>query len=188
MGHALRSAELKPLGIETYLVKPVKQSRLFDCLISQVRSRAKSKPPASRHPPRASEIEPEFKKAHILLAEDNFISQKVALGQLRRLRYRADSAAVNATVTGSCSFWTVFSLPAPNRVLPLFRLFRHGAKGRLAYPGIWVTSRPTDSVSASRGSSGALVSRPLSWRLECRALAHRPLTPPPHSRMQTRIL
>jgi two-component system, sensor histidine kinase and response regulator len=94
MGHALRSAELKQLGIETYLVKPVKQSRLFDCLISQVRSRAKVQAagvPASSAS--VSEIEPEFKKAHILLAEDNFINQKVALGQLRRLRYCADSAA-----------------------------------------------------------------------------------------------
>jgi two-component system, sensor histidine kinase and response regulator len=94
MGHALRSAELKQLGIETYLVKPVKQSRLFDCLISQVRSRAKvqaSGVPASSAS--LSEIEPEFKKGHILLAEDNFINQKVALGQLRRLRYPANSAA-----------------------------------------------------------------------------------------------
>ena len=40
MGHVLSSAELKQLGIEAYLVKPVKQSRLFDCLISQARSRA----------------------------------------------------------------------------------------------------------------------------------------------------
>ena len=71
IGHALRSAELKQLGIEPYLVKPVKQSRLFDCLVSQVRSRAKVKQPlAARHTYRAfrspSEIEPEFKKRHIL--------------------------------------------------------------------------------------------------------------------------
>ena len=48
MGHALRSAELKQLGIEAYLVKPVKQSRLFDCLISEVRSRAKVEATAGR--------------------------------------------------------------------------------------------------------------------------------------------
>ena len=96
MGHALRSAELKQLGIEAYLVKPVKQSRLFDCLVREMRSRAKVESTAgvpaalSRA---SSKIEPEFKKAHILLAEDNFINQKVALAQLRRLRYRADSAA-----------------------------------------------------------------------------------------------
>ena len=99
MGHALRSAELKQLGIEAYLVKPVKQSRLFDCLIREMRSRAKVEVaagvPARLAPSSASlsEIEPEFKKAHILLAEDNFINQKVALAQLRRLRYRADYAA-----------------------------------------------------------------------------------------------
>jgi DNA-binding response OmpR family regulator len=33
MGHALRSAELKQLGIESYLVKPVKQSRLYAAII-----------------------------------------------------------------------------------------------------------------------------------------------------------
>jgi two-component system sensor histidine kinase/response regulator len=38
MGHALRSVELEQKGIEAYLVKPVKQSRLFNCLISRVRS------------------------------------------------------------------------------------------------------------------------------------------------------
>jgi light-regulated signal transduction histidine kinase (bacteriophytochrome)/CheY-like chemotaxis protein len=99
MGHALRSAELKQLGIEAYLVKPVKQSRLFDCLIREVPSRAKVEAAAGVQAPltasstRAPEMEPDFKKAHILLAEDNFINQKVALAQLRRLRYRADSAA-----------------------------------------------------------------------------------------------
>ena len=53
MGHALRSAELKQLGIEGYLVKPVKQSRLFDCLVNEVRAERRSNQPlASRHPSR----------------------------------------------------------------------------------------------------------------------------------------
>ena len=100
MGHALSSAELKQLGIEAYLVKPVKQSRLFDCLISQARSRATTEgaaggqDPITASSPGGSKMEPEFKKARILLAEDNTVNQKVALAQLRRLRYRAD-AVVN---------------------------------------------------------------------------------------------
>jgi two-component system, sensor histidine kinase and response regulator len=97
MGHALRSAELKQLGIEAYLVKPVKQSRLFDCLIGQARSRATTEgaaggqDPITASSPGGSKMEPEFKKARILLAEDNTVNQIVALAQLRRLRYRADA-------------------------------------------------------------------------------------------------
>jgi two-component system, sensor histidine kinase and response regulator len=94
MGHALHSAELKRLGIEAYLVKPVKQSRLLDCLLSKVRNRPKVE--AARMPTcsqSASEIEPEFKKTRILLAEDNFVNRKVALAQLRKMRYRTDAVA-----------------------------------------------------------------------------------------------
>jgi signal transduction histidine kinase/BarA-like signal transduction histidine kinase len=42
LGHALRSTEMEQKGIEAYLIKPVKQSRLFDCLTRQVRSRAEA--------------------------------------------------------------------------------------------------------------------------------------------------
>ena len=97
MGHALSSAELKQLGIEAYLVKPVKQSRLFDCLISQARSRATTEgaaggqDPITASSPGESKMEPAFKKARILLAEDNTVNQKVALAQLHKLRYRADA-------------------------------------------------------------------------------------------------
>jgi light-regulated signal transduction histidine kinase (bacteriophytochrome)/DNA-binding response OmpR family regulator len=97
MGHILRSAELNQLGIESYLVKPVKQSRLFDCLVRQARSTAKVAAAVSvpahlaKSSAGLSEIEPKFKEARILLAEDNFINQKITLAQLRRLRYRADA-------------------------------------------------------------------------------------------------
>jgi two-component system sensor histidine kinase/response regulator len=99
MGHVLRSAEFNQLGIESYLVKPVKQSRLFDCLVGRARSGAKveaatgSPAHLAASSPTLSEIEPEFKEARILLAEDNFINQKIMLAQLRRLRCRADAVA-----------------------------------------------------------------------------------------------
>jgi two-component system, sensor histidine kinase and response regulator len=100
MGHVLSSTELNQRRVEAYLVKPVKQSRLFDCLISKARSRATTEgaadgqDPITASSPGGSKMEPEFKKARILLAEDNIINQKVALAQLHRLRYRAD-AVVN---------------------------------------------------------------------------------------------
>ena len=101
IGHAVSSAELKHLAIEAYLVKPVKQSRLFDCLIRRAHSRTTTEGAAgdpdsitaSSPSGSGSKMEPEFKKAHILLAEDNFINQKVVLAQLRRLSHRADAVA-----------------------------------------------------------------------------------------------
>jgi light-regulated signal transduction histidine kinase (bacteriophytochrome)/DNA-binding response OmpR family regulator len=97
--HSPRTAELQELGIEAYLVKPVKQSRLFECLIGQVPMVAKDQElstasaPLTESLPSESEPVPGFKKVRILLAEDNFINQKVAMAQLRKLRYRADAVA-----------------------------------------------------------------------------------------------
>jgi signal transduction histidine kinase/DNA-binding response OmpR family regulator len=96
-GQAFSSAELRAAGIEAYLVKPVKQSRLFDSLAS-----AMGKPVAENavlktaHPATAalgSKPSLPLEKVRILLAEDNIVNQKVALGQLRKLRYRADTVA-----------------------------------------------------------------------------------------------
>jgi two-component system sensor histidine kinase/response regulator len=97
LGQAISCAELKQRGIEAYLVKPVKQSRLLACLMSQLpkvetNGAAGALSPAA--PSRDScEIEPEFMQTRLLLAEDNVINQKVTLAQLRKLRYRADAVA-----------------------------------------------------------------------------------------------
>jgi two-component system sensor histidine kinase/response regulator len=98
-GHILHSTELKQLGIEAYLVKPVKQSLLFDCLISKMpigparNEIGTALVPATMSIPDPPQKEPDLGSARILLAEDNFINQKVALSQLQKLGYRADAVA-----------------------------------------------------------------------------------------------
>jgi two-component system, sensor histidine kinase and response regulator len=92
--------ELKAAGIEACLVKPVKQSKLFDCLVtvmsdsilhgSQPRKiQTKSAPPVAPRPTPP----PAARSIRLLLAEDNMVNQKVALRQLQKLGYSADAVA-----------------------------------------------------------------------------------------------
>jgi two-component system, sensor histidine kinase and response regulator len=97
MGQALSAQELRKAGIAAYLVKPVKQSHLFDCLtnaIGQTATETFLVYPASSQPAATSlEPSPHRERPRILLAEDNIINQKVVLGQLQRLGYAADTVA-----------------------------------------------------------------------------------------------
>jgi two-component system, sensor histidine kinase and response regulator len=94
LGQAYSTEELKSAGIDSYLVKPVKQSRLFDCLSNTTNKDlvpdtvAKSHlSTAPAHPP---PIDTQPGKTRVLLAEDNHINQLIAVDQLRKLGYRAD--------------------------------------------------------------------------------------------------
>ncbi len=96
--HPARTECLSKLGFSAYLVKPVKRSRLFDCLREVInRSSDHSTQPdiKAAHSPLVLEtpINPHPIKLKILLAEDSLINQKVALNQLRSLGYEADVAA-----------------------------------------------------------------------------------------------
>jgi PAS domain S-box-containing protein len=93
----LTAVELKELGIDAYITKPVKQSSLFDCLVNTVGKTAKekvfSRSAEAASAPSHVEPNPQLHKALILLAEDNIINQKVALGQLRNLHCKANAVA-----------------------------------------------------------------------------------------------
>ncbi|MES2705529.1 MAG: response regulator [Verrucomicrobiota bacterium] len=89
--------DFKQAGIEEYLVKPVRQSSLYDCI-----SAVMTKGPATRpvfsaefHP---SSPPPAGSRIRILIAEDNAINQKVAIRQLQKLGYTADTAGDGAEV------------------------------------------------------------------------------------------
>jgi PAS domain S-box-containing protein len=95
LGHISDSEEWKAAGIDAYLVKPVKQSRLFDSLVDAMgKGRVQSILTDSASPATIPEAEdPPLPKMRILVAEDNPVNQKVALGQLQRLGCNADVVA-----------------------------------------------------------------------------------------------
>ena len=94
MGHRPDSAELAAAGVAAYLVKPVRQARLLDCLesvLNQVHALTPtlSSSGTASDTPEASEVG----ELRILLAEDNSTNQKLALAQLRKLNFHADAVA-----------------------------------------------------------------------------------------------
>jgi two-component system, sensor histidine kinase and response regulator len=95
LGKAKTARDLKELGIEACLLKPVKQSRLFECLTKATGTLAGKKAFAESGVELTSPFsEPDgLVKARILLAEDNGINQKVALGLLSKLGYDAEVVA-----------------------------------------------------------------------------------------------
>ncbi len=95
------------LGFAGYLLKPVAQRDLTDCLATVLASRAetwhlRSQPIVTRHALRSHRVR---NRHRLLLAEDNVVNQKVACRTLEKLGYRVDvapdgKAAVKAWETG----------------------------------------------------------------------------------------
>lgn len=90
----------REVGISAYLTKPVRQSHLFDCLanvISQTSGSEDEKPMTDPRPTLVTKhtlAEAKTVSAKlILVAEDNMVNQKVAVRQLQKLGYRADTVA-----------------------------------------------------------------------------------------------
>ncbi len=85
--------QMQEIGFSAYLTKPIKSSQLYDCLAMVVGSKPAA-PDATPVPiiTRHSLMEETGCKIRILLAEDNIINQKVALGILGKIGYRADVA------------------------------------------------------------------------------------------------
>jgi PAS domain S-box-containing protein len=97
-GHRGDGAKARECGVAAYLTKPVRQSQLFDCLMNVVGpvvddeqatadsvKRLITKHDLNQSKPMSNRL--------ILLAEDNIVNQKVALRQLQKLGYSADSVA-----------------------------------------------------------------------------------------------
>ncbi len=83
-----------------YLMKPMRQSQLFDALAGLLLKDVPERPVAPAKPT----LDPGMAARHplrILLAEDNVVNQKLALRLLQQLGYRADLAANGAEAVAS---------------------------------------------------------------------------------------
>ena len=77
---------------DAYLAKPIRQSHLFDTLVSLLGHDTPVKPADAAKP----QIDPAMAAHHplrILLAEDNAVNQKLAMRLLQQMGYRADLAS-----------------------------------------------------------------------------------------------
>jgi CheY-like chemotaxis protein/HPt (histidine-containing phosphotransfer) domain-containing protein len=102
LGEQLEQEDLRAVGINACLVKPAKQSCLFDCIADALGT---ERAPASNNGVKENPSVPHAPhKGRILLAEDNTINQDVALGQLDRLGYTADVVANGLDVIGRISY------------------------------------------------------------------------------------
>ena len=92
-GHAQTAKEN---GINGYLVKPVRQSDLFDCINSLMADEERLTAPELNSAPRqliTRHVLKEKRRNLILIAEDNLVNQKVARMQLTQLGYQTEIVA-----------------------------------------------------------------------------------------------
>ncbi len=93
------TALLRAAGVGAFLVKPVKQAQLVDCLVSVLtatvpnetrfwQQRRESVPSST-----GKSLRPDMHLLHVLVAEDNTINQKVAVGLLEKFGCRAVAVA-----------------------------------------------------------------------------------------------
>ncbi len=85
------AAKLQSLGITQHLIKPAKQSEMYDAVVSSL-SAIGITTPSPQVNPDSTGTTGSFSELQILLAEDNIVNQKLALGILEKLGHRVTVA------------------------------------------------------------------------------------------------
>jgi PAS domain S-box-containing protein len=95
VGHRLSPAVMQDTSICACLVKPVRQSRLFDCLADVMSSSGAdaARPLNADTTHIYSSFRTSSSELRVLLAEDNIVNQRLVLRQLRKLGYSAKAVA-----------------------------------------------------------------------------------------------
>jgi polar amino acid transport system substrate-binding protein len=82
-----RARIARATGFAAYLVKPIGQSQLYDALSDAVHTRSRDVEPVTP----ASEVTPRSER--VLIVEDNQVNQRLAVKQLQRLGFDADTVS-----------------------------------------------------------------------------------------------
>ena len=85
------STELRSLGITQHLLKPVKQSEVYDAVVTSLNATGITAT-TSQVNPETSSPAGSLDELQILLAEDNVVNQKLAVGILEKLGHRVSIA------------------------------------------------------------------------------------------------
>jgi PAS domain S-box-containing protein len=92
LGKRLTTVVMRQVGISACLVKPIRQSRLLDCLSDLLTSAA-----GGDNSQGASSLEGHIPLSvagvRVLVAEDNIVNQRVVLSQLKRIGFTADAVS-----------------------------------------------------------------------------------------------
>jgi CheY-like chemotaxis protein/HPt (histidine-containing phosphotransfer) domain-containing protein len=101
-GQRGHGAEAAKIGIAAYLTKPVDEADLYDCLVEVLDEARSRRTPhlVTRHSLR--EQRPPI-AAHVLVAEDNEVNQKVAVKILEKLGYRVELAENGKEALAACA-------------------------------------------------------------------------------------
>lgn len=84
------AVRLRELGVQHHLLKPVKQSELFDAMLMSLDEGSTARADDSSSP--AQRLQPSGRSYEVLLAEDNAVNQKLAIGILTGLGHRVTVA------------------------------------------------------------------------------------------------
>ncbi len=102
-GQRLDMDLFRAVGIGESLIKPIKQSRLRDCLLAVLSDDVLRVAGSRDSPILFPEPQASSQTIRILLAEDNMINQKVGLNQLEKYGYKADTVADGTAVLEALS-------------------------------------------------------------------------------------
>ncbi len=92
LGKRLSTGLMRQVGISACLVKPVRQSRLLDCISDVVKTSETIETAGGATPPEPHIPLPAL-RLRVLVAEDNIVNQRVVLTQLKRIGFTAEAVA-----------------------------------------------------------------------------------------------